>query len=229
MVSVAQSTDLSILVQAIVGLVSLRGIMYKVPSENQVLVDVLRLETIVQAIELIFYVFFLRNLARLELQDMATIRYYDWVITTPVMLFTTIVYFGYEAALHNNTQIPTMASFIEKHKEDIKYITLANFGMLAMGYLGETRRVSKGTALVWGFVFFVLAFNRIYTNYAVHSPTGQKLFKVMFSLWSIYGIAFIFTDVLKNNVFNVLDVFAKNFFGLFLYYKVKSLRIPQSA
>ena len=39
----------------------------------------------------------------------------------------------------------------------------------------------------------------------------------------MYGIASILNPYNKNNMFNILDIFAKNFFGLYLYYKVKNI------
>jgi bacteriorhodopsin len=39
----------------------------------------------------------------------------------------------------------------------------------------------------------------------------------MFIVWSLYGVAAILPFFIKNISYNILDIFAKNFFGLFLY------------
>ena len=45
----------------------------------------------------------------------------------------------------------------------------------------------------------------------------------MASIWSIYGIAALFNFKIKNAFYNILDIFSKNFYGLFLAYLVYSL------
>jgi bacteriorhodopsin len=220
------STDASILVQLVVGIVSARGLTYRIPEEHAILMDVLRLETIVQIIELAFYILFLRRLAQISLESMAAARYFDWVITTPLMLFTTSVYLAYEGAMHKQETPPSLNQFIQDHKREIAFISIANLGMLIMGYMGEVHAIDTWTAFVLGSVFFALAFHKMYATFAVHSPNGKRLFYLVFALWSVYGVAFMFPDAAKNHTFNVLDIFAKNFFGVFLYYKVRALRIP---
>ena len=61
------------------------------------------------------------------------------------------------------------------------------------------------------------------TNYAIKSKIGLKLFYYIFTVWSIYGIAAIMTPEIKNNMYNVLDIFAKNFFGLYLCYRISNI------
>ena len=39
----------------------------------------------------------------------------------------------------------------------------------------------------------------------------------------MYGIGAYMNDTYKNNTFNILDIFAKNFFSLFIYYKLQSI------
>jgi hypothetical protein len=40
----------------------------------------------------------------------------------------------------------------------------------------------------------------------------------MFGIWALYGVAFLCPSVVKNVSYTILDIFAKNFFGIFLYY-----------
>jgi bacteriorhodopsin len=39
----------------------------------------------------------------------------------------------------------------------------------------------------------------------------------------IYGIAAVMNHEVKNNMYNVLDIFAKNFFGLYLCYRISNI------
>ena len=41
----------------------------------------------------------------------------------------------------------------------------------------------------------------------------------------MYGIAFLLNDVTKNNAINFLDLLAKNFFGIFLFFEARRHRI----
>ena len=95
MVTVKFTTDLSIFLQIITGFVSAQGIFIEVPEKHKILNEVLMAETFVQAVELVFYTYFLKSMAITSLPQMASVRYFDWVITTPTMLLKTIVYFKY--------------------------------------------------------------------------------------------------------------------------------------
>jgi bacteriorhodopsin len=37
-------------------------------------------------------------------------------------------------------------------------------------------------------------------------------------VWAIYGVAAVLPYHIKNTMYNILDIFAKNFFGIFLSY-----------
>ena len=87
---------ISIVVQIITGLVTFGGIFYKLPKQDKVLKDILALETIVQVIEGIFYVYIIMSLRYIRNYVITRRRYLDWVITTPMMLLSTIIYMEYE-------------------------------------------------------------------------------------------------------------------------------------
>ena len=93
-ISVVNTTDISIFIQFFTLLFSGYGITYNLPEEHKILNRLLILETTVQIIELGFYLVLLRNMAKTVI-GMAKTRYYDWVIRTPTMLLTTIIYFDY--------------------------------------------------------------------------------------------------------------------------------------
>ena len=93
MLDVQFSTNLSIFIQIVTGLISMQGIFIPLSDKHAVVKDILILETFVQIVELLFYFFFLRFMATNALGEMAATRYFDWVITTPTMLLTTIIYF----------------------------------------------------------------------------------------------------------------------------------------
>jgi hypothetical protein len=214
------TTNLSILVQIITGLVSFNGIFLELPEKHKILNEILALETFVQLIELFFYVYFLRALAVKYVHKMASIRYFDWAITTPTMLLTTIIYFKYEEYLENNEEKALrFVDFLQDNVQNIIIIVVCNFLMLLFGYLGEIGLIDMTSSIVLGFAFFAYSFYVIYRNYAIKSKRSLNLFYFILSVWSLYGVAAIFSPHHKNNTFNILDIFAKNFFGLYLYYK----------
>lgn len=224
--NVKTTTDLSIIVQIITGVVGLGGVFYTVAPQHQILKDILKVELGVQIVELVFYIYFLRSIAATNVGSMSTLRYFDWVITTPVMLFTTIVYFTYEQEQTKSDPQPIdLRQFVGDNWKNIGLIGLFNLLMLLFGYFGETGCGDKWLMGGFGFLAFFGAFYLIYTEYAAKAPVGQNMFAILFAVWSVYGVAYGFDDVTKNNTFNGLDVVAKNFFGLFLAGKVYGLRL----
>lgn len=216
---VLNSTYVSLAVQLITGLIGAAGLFIPTGPEHKILKSVLLQETIVQVIEFFVYVLIV---LRFNLDTMATTRYYDWFFTTPIMLFTTIVYYKYTEWREKNkdTSQLTITKFIQDHKGLIITIFLCNLGMLVSGYLGEIGAIDKYVACIIGFVFFAGSFGTMYYNFAQHSHLGKIMFSFMLFLWTLYGVAFLLPTVTKNISFNALDIFAKNFFGVFLFFVI---------
>jgi bacteriorhodopsin len=162
---------------------------------------------------------------------MASIRYFDWFITTPTMLLTSIIYFQYEEYKEKEYKKDlmnlTLISFIKENKENIIFIMICNFLMLLFGYLSEINYLDKTIGFVIGFIFFYLCFNNIYNYYAKKSKRGIIVYYFLLVIWSLYGFAFILNSEHKNISYNILDIFSKNFFGLYLYYIANSVKIIQ--
>jgi bacteriorhodopsin len=60
----------------------------------------------------------------------------------------------------------------------------------------------------------------IYTKYAQFTSHGTSTFVYFVIVWGLYGVAALMSYKVKNVMYNILDLFAKNFFGLFLAFKV---------
>ena len=126
---VKNTVYLSIFVQIITTLISLHGINYDLKPRDNILKDILLIEAGVQFIETIFYVWVIYALNNLKI--MASRRYLDWFITTPLMLFTTVIYMQYiKNKQEGNNEIITVSTFIHKNKQLLLQIFLLNFGML---------------------------------------------------------------------------------------------------
>ena len=221
--SINFSTNASIIIQFI-SLIGLDGVFINLPEKHKILQSILKLEMVVQFIELFFYILILQPMIKTALPQMAAIRYMDWVITTPTMLLTAIILFKYEEYLENNIDKKIeFFDFIKTHRNNIINIFICNFLMLFFGYLGEIGVIDVKLSTILGFIFLGITFYIIYKNYAVKSKSSIKLFYYMFIVWAIYGIAALMTPSTKNIMFNILDIFAKNFMGLYLYYRIKNI------
>lgn len=202
---------ISLLAQATIGAVDYLGLTYKVDPQHQILKDALKLETLVQTVEFIFYIWVL---GRLNLETMAVDRYKDWFLTTPVMLFTTLLYMVYRA---NPYKIITFKEFVNNNKVEIVTIVLGNLSMLFFGLMGELGYMSLLSATFWGFLGYAFTFAFIYHNYAKFSKEGTRLFWFFAIVWSIYGLVYLLPALPKNIAYNFLDIIAKNFYGLYLF------------
>ena len=80
----------SLFAQIITTVISVDGFKYDLEEKDKILKDILLLETFVQVIEGIFYVWVI--LALKDLNIMAPRRYIDWMLTTPTMLISTIIF-----------------------------------------------------------------------------------------------------------------------------------------
>ena len=74
-------------------------------------------------------------------------------------------------------------------------------------------------------IFLVNTFSIIYMNAGIKSSKGQLVFWIMFLVWNIYGIAFLLPTAIKNTTFNIVDLFSKNFFELYISMLVFTKRI----
>ncbi len=216
----------SLIVQFVTGVVGVHGLMIPLKEEDKILREVLWMEMIVQLIEFIFYLWLAYGLfsisqskkSNFPLFDVTKRRYIDWFITTPTMLLSMMIFLQYTRIKEKKEESAfTFEEFIQKHQKLILFVIFSNAMMLFFGYLVENGKMDKYTGIMIGFVFLVISFGIIYQEFAQHSEIGKILFFFMFFIWSLYGVAAIFPFYIKNISYNILDIFAKNFFGLFLY------------
>jgi bacteriorhodopsin len=208
--------NVSISVQIISGLIEFFTLFISVNKNIFFIKQLLIIEFIVQIIELLFYVWLFINLQTVT--NITSKRYFDWIITTPTMLFTLIMYLIYTKS--NNPEQLDLYKNVYENKNNIIIITFLNLIMLIFGYLGETESINKFASLTFGFIPFIVYFWLIYENYAKYSDFGKKLFYYFFIVWTFYGIVAYFPYYLRNSCYNILDLFAKNFFGLYLSYLI---------
>lgn len=215
---IRKSIYISLLVQIITTAISLDGLNYTLTEKDKVLKDILKLEAFVQFVETGFYVWIINSITNLD--KVTPRRYLDWFITTPTMLISTIIFMKYADEKENNNQKITLWEFLKSDSESIKKIIILNFMMLIFGLLGELGYGNKYLMISIGFIFFYYLFKHIYEKYAIHSKIGYKLFVFLVIVWSMYGISAMMSLKYKNLCYNFLDIISKNFYGLFIYYKI---------
>jgi len=213
---------LSVIVQLTTGMLEVGTLFIKVESPYRIIRQLLVLELIVQIIEGSFYLWLFYNFN--EVSNVTPKRYLDWSITTPTMLITLIVYLiylKYREEKSDTTKLELFTLLLE-NSTTVSYVMYLNWLMLIFGYLGETKIINTFTGVILGFVPFLLYYYIIYVKYAVQSNTGLKIFWYFFFIWSLYGVVAVLPYYIKNTLYNILDLFSKNFFGLFLSYIIIS-------
>lgn len=217
-------------------------------NSEDILSEIVILENIVQFIEFTFYFIFGFLIFNIKHMDIAKYRYYDWMITTPTMILSTMLYFeftsyyekqreGYNNQQHkaynnngyikeeikyensndNNTDDKlSILSFLQTNKENVSKAFLSNWGMLLFGYLQEIGYVSIYTSTLVGFGLLFYTFYILYQY--VNTSVSYYVFLFMFLVWSLYGVAALFQNKTKNTLYNILDIFSKNVFGVFVSY-----------
>jgi bacteriorhodopsin len=204
----------SLVVQAITGLLGSYGLTIPLAPKDAILRQVLGLELFVQVIEFVFYLSFV---SITNLKSLTQERYYDWFLSTPIMLFTISLYFFYVNFMEDKEDKSIgLLDFAKNNSTQLTWIIILNFLMLLFGFLAELGIMNRMAAFVLGTGALCGSFGIIYENYAKYSEKTRNIFWIMFGLWSIYGLAFLCPITIKNISYTILDVFAKNFFGIFL-------------
>lgn len=220
---VRQTAHLSLYIQFITGIITTHGLFKKLNKQDEILKNILQLETFVQFIEFTFYLWFtfLFTLNTKSLQNLTLFRYLDWLITTPTMLVSTIAFMKYNELKEKNKQISFM-KFLTSNATIIKQMCLYNVLMLFFGLLGELKILPLQISTLFGFYFFIKTFE-IVKSFGQKTKKGSQLFYFMFIVWAMYGIASLLSIHSKNIFYNGLDVVSKNFYGLFIYYIITQL------
>ena len=212
---------ISIIVQIITGIIEIAAFFVKVPTIYLLISQLLLLELVVQFFEGMFYFWLAYNFTKVS--NVTPKRYIDWVITTPTMLLTLMIYLIYlNKRVENNTSELDFFTLLKENSNVFIPVLLLNWSMLLFGYLGEMRTIPVLLGVFLGFIPFLIYYYIIYVNYVTQNTSGYLLFWYFFFFWSLYGLVAGLPYYLKNSCYNILDLFAKNFFGIFLSYIIFS-------
>ena len=183
---------------------------------------VLNLETCISLVAGYFYLKFVTKIENYERQgiaidwvDITKTRYIDWSITTPMMLLALIIVLSFNIGKHVK-----LGSFA--------LILLMNYAMLYTGYLGEINYLDKFSATVFGFIPFCIMYGIIFYSYVrpKYRLDNYILYFMFGTIWSLYGVVYLFSEEYKNISMNILDCIAKCFIGLGLWvYYIRVIRL----
>ena len=208
----------SLIVQVIVGIIDYLALNLKIDPKDEILKDLLKVELAVQSVEFIFYAWLIYSFSKVS-KNITTFRYLDWMVTTPLMLITLSAFLK-----HDGTTGDRLTDFLSKNKGSVIKIVLLNAAMLFLGLMAELGYLSTYTAVALGFIPFVLNFKYIKDTFLPTSPSKTKkaVFYWFVFFWALYGVFATMNYETKNVGYNILDIFSKNFFGLFLAYVIWS-------
>jgi bacteriorhodopsin len=177
---------------------------------------IMNLETCISLVAGYFYSMFNDKIKHKSIpwKDFTQLRYIDWSITTPMMLLVLSLVLSFNSKTH-----------IKLHWFLVSIVF--NYIMLYTGYLGETGTLNRMTSQLLGFIAFLITFGVIYIQYLLPRFNFDNfiIFGIVLVVWSLYGVAFNFTEVNKNIAYNYLDLISKCFIGIGLWvYYTKIIR-----
>jgi len=216
----------SLLVQLLVGTIDYKALYLPLERNDEILRDLLKVEVVVQIIEFIFYVWLIYYFSKIS-RNITPFRYLDWAITTPLMLITLSAFLK-----HDGSTKMRLSDFLSNYKGSILQIVLLNAAMLLFGLIGELGFLNVYLSTALGFIPFAFNFKYIKETFLPSDEDKFKnaLFYWFVFFWALYGVFALTSYTIKNTGYNILDIFAKNFFGLFLAYVVytKSMEVVQA-
>jgi hypothetical protein len=211
----------SIIVQIITGIIEIGALFVKVPTIYFLISQLLILELVVQFFEGMFYFWLAYNFTKVL--NVTPKRYIDWAITTPTMLITLMMYLIFlNKKVENKTNELEFFTLFKENSKIFIPVLLLNWLMLLFGYLGEMQTIPIFLGVFLGFIPFLIYYYIIYVNYVTQNTSGYLIFWYFLFFWSLYGFVAVLPYYVKNSFYNILDLFAKNFFGIFLSYIIFS-------
>jgi bacteriorhodopsin len=174
---------------------------------------IFNLETVISVIAGYFYSIFVSIIEKnqekntsINWAEINKIRYLDWSLTTPIMLLVLCIALAQHSDVKLNILVYTG-------------IVVLNFIMLFLGYLGETNKINKNTAMATSFIAFFTMFLIIYINFVQpkYSLFNYILFSFFFVIWTIYGLIYKLQEENRSIIYNVLDLISKCFVGIGLW------------
>lgn len=140
------------------------------------------------------------------------LRYFDWVLTTPMMLLVLILIYSEPregdtvwTALGNNTGVSISVSLLA-------------VAMVSAGAYARREGGNSFWGLAFGSAFLAAAF--VHLGLAKREGLSESPFPFSYTvvLWSLYAVAYRLPEQHRHTMYNFLDLLAKPVFALILAY-----------
>ena len=211
----------SFIIQILIQIIDTYALLKKTDASMNFIKELLWIEYTVNIIEGMFYIWMIRSIDIVK--NITSHRYMDWIFSTPIMLFTFIAYSIYlNDNINNIVQYKHVSEIVKTEYFWISIILLLNWTMLLFGYLTEIDYIGVYTGVFLGFIPFILMFYIMFIKYVELNSQSFLIFKYVVFFWSLYGVAALLPYNAKNIMYNILDLFSKNIFSLFLAYLILS-------
>jgi len=141
----------------------------------------------------------------IDLTVIDRLRYNGWTFTTPLMLIALCL------ALSSSTKIPLNPILVFT-------ILILDYIMLLLGYLGEVHMMDRFSAMILGFIPFLVIFYLIFSTFLLNTinPFNFLIFGIYFVIWAGYGIVYWFEEKEKNIFTNLFDAISKGVVAIIL-------------
>ena len=173
-------------------------------------------ETAVNIIAGVTYTYMIKYLNEKSIVpgEITSIRYLDWLLTTPFLILSFMFYSNYVENKHTKKD----EKIIKVNYTPLAWILPLNIIMLVFGFLGEENQISNTLSLVGGFGAFIGLFVAIWDAYVKDKPEEMETIFIPFLIvWLLYGVAFLLKGDAKEISYNFLDLISKTGFGIFLW------------
>ena len=220
---VKSSYYLSVFIQFISLIIQHYGLELNVSEQHAPLKSALQLEYYVSIIEISVYIWL--GMVLTKINEITPRRYLDWFITTNILLITTAILMLYEKQKEEGfIEKESAEDMINNNKDSVFKILAANTFMLCAGFLGETKKIDKYLGLFLGLGGFGFSFYTFYDTFAKHTDFGKLFFMAFTFVWLMYAVAYMMNPKIKNTMYNILDLISKNVFGVYLMYRLYTIK-----
>lgn len=152
-----------------------------------------------------------------------SIRYYEWFVTTPVMLFTLVLFDEWE---DDPSCFDSLGWTSRSTGGWVLAAVLADWLMLGAGYATELDDVVGVGVVVVSWLAFAIMFASIFvaTDVSVSSSSSQLAYWATVLTWAMYGILACvswsdgMSDDWRGVLYNLIDVLSKNAVGILISY-----------